>query len=106
MFSLFVVIKLGVLIYLIKYLLDTGDIKKTSLYFAISYMALSIIFGIGIWSLLFFVSLLILFALDFVTGYAYFWLIDRYQSNYLMFYIVIIFGIILNFSTKFFLSTL
>lgn len=41
------------------------------------------------------------FLFDLLTGYAYFWLIDRFQNSYLLFYIIIIGGIGLNYTLKY-----
>ena len=104
MFSVAIVLKLGILIYLIRYLLNTGNIKKTSLFFAGTYLALGVVFGFSVWSVPFFFSLLVFFIIDLVTGYCYFWLIDRYEPNYLMFYLVIIFGIVLSVGLRIFIN--
>ena len=90
------VLKLGVLIYLIKYLMDTGDVKKTSVYFATIYLLVSIVFGFQEWSWTFFIVAFISFGIDFLLAYAYFWLIDRFQNNSFLFYLIIILGIGVN----------
>ena len=104
MFSVAIVLKLAILICLIRYLLNTGNIRKTSLYFAGTYLLLGIAIGFSAWSAPFFLGLLVFFIIDLVTGYCYFWLIDRYESNYLMFYLVIIFGVVLSVGLRIFLN--
>ena len=105
MFSIGIIIKLAILFFLIKYLLHTGKVKKTAIIYSLLFAIISTLFGFESWSVVFFAVILIDFVYDFLTGWLYFYLVDMFQDSYILFYIIIIFGVVVNFGVKIFLTS-
>ena len=96
------VLKLAILIFCIKHVLNKGEPSKTALLYSSVYLVVGIILGlIAQFSIWYGVQLGITFVYDLLTGLLFFWLIDRYQNNLLLFYLIIIFAIAASFSIRF-----
>jgi hypothetical protein len=100
MSSISLVLNIGILVLLLRYLLKTSNVLKTTLMYAGSYFILGILFSLSSLSPIFVITLCAVFLFDMATGFVYFWLIERFQDNLYLFYLIVIGGIALNFGLK------
>jgi len=98
--SFTLVLKLGILILLIKHLLKTSEVLKTTVYYAGIFFTLGVLFSLGTFSPLLLVFLIAIFLYDMATGYIFFWLLERFQNNYFLFYLIIFGGIAFSIAMK------
>ena len=96
------VLKLAILIYCIKHVLDKGLPAKTSAIYAGVFLVVGIVLGVmSQFTIWYGAQLGITFIYDLLTGLLFFWLIDRYQDNLLLFYLIIVLAIAASFAIKF-----
>ena len=96
------VLKLAILIFCIKHVLDKGQPAKTAAIYAGVYLVVGIVLGVmSQFTIWYGAQLGITFIYDLLTGLLFFWLIDRYQDNLLLFYLIIVFAIAASFAIKF-----
>ena len=103
MFSFTLVLKLGILLLLIRYLLRSGDVLKTTLLYAGIQLILTVLFNLNLLSPLLLIVIAAALLYNMATGYVYFWILDRIQHRNVMFIITIIVGIALSVAAKLFL---
>ena len=78
LFSFSVVLKVFILVCLIKYLEKYENVFKTAIFYAGVFFLLALIFNISSISVDFILTLLVWVIVDFVSGYAFFWLLVRF----------------------------
>jgi len=101
------VLSLVILILCIRHVMNHGRPGKTATIYAGSFLAIGLLFAIvRQFTLIDGIDLSVTFLYDLATGFAFFWLIDRYHTNLLAFYLIIILGIAANLAVKFLLIKL
>lgn len=100
-----IVVKLAVLIGCIWHLLTYGRPGKTSGIYAGTFVILGATASVikQELSLLIGIDITLNFVYDLFTGFVLFWLLDRFQGNLFLFYLIIILGIAINVVVKFLL---
>ncbi|XOZ35032.1 hypothetical protein ACMDCT_07305 [Halomonadaceae bacterium KBTZ08] len=98
-----IVVKLAVLIGCIWHVLAHGQPGKTSGIYAGTFLILGAAASVIKQELSLFIGIDITlnFVYDLATGFVFFWLLDRYQDNLFLFYLIIILGIVVNLAVKF-----
>ncbi|MBK1886877.1 hypothetical protein [Marinobacter sp. DY40_1A1] len=99
-----VVLKLAILIFCIRHVMNNGRPGQTTAIYAGTFLVIGLLLAffqqftpfVGI-------ILALTFVYDLVTGFVFFWLIDRYYGNPLAFYTIIILGIAASVGIKFLL---
>jgi hypothetical protein len=95
------VLKLAILILCIKHVLDKGQPAKTAAIYAGVFLVVGIVLGfMSQFTIWYGAELGITFIYDLLTGLLFFWLIERYRDNLLLFYLIIIFAIAASFAIK------
>jgi len=96
------VLKLAILIYCIRHVMNTGRPGQTAAIYAGSFLVVGLVLAaINGFSTLVGASLGLTLVYDLLTGFIFFWLIDRYHGNSFAFYIIIILGIAASIGIKF-----
>ena len=97
-----IVLKLAILVFCIKHVLNTGQPSKTALIYSSIYLVIGVVLGLmAQFTLGYGVQLGVTFVYDLLTGLLFFWLIDRYQDNLLVFYLIILLAIAASVAIKF-----
>jgi len=102
MIAVGLVIKLGILYGLLKYLGSTGNVLKVSIIYAMSFLFLGFALNYENWSGPFFMVLLVWAIVDVTTGYIFFFMVDLYQDTFVSYFAVIIIGIFLSIVLRFY----
>ena len=98
------VLKLAILIFCIRHVMNNGRPGQTATIYASSFLAIGLLFAFfQQFTAIIGISLAVTFVYDLVTGYIFFWLIDRYHGNLLAFYTIIILGIAASLGINFLL---
>jgi hypothetical protein len=95
------VLKVGILVLSLKYLLKTSKVLNATFFYAGSILVIGILFNLGSFNPVLLIVLVLAFLYDMATGFLYFWLIDRVQHSYALFYLVMVGGIVANYLLKF-----
>lgn len=98
------VIKLAVLFVCIKYLLRTERPGITAAIYATTFFAIAVFIGlVQQFTLGYGVSIAVSLVYDLITGFIFFWLLNQYQDDLILFYTIIVGGIVANLAIKFLL---
>lgn len=99
-----IVFKLAVLIFCIRQVMANGRPGIAAAIYAGVYLALGCtLLVIGTFSLMQAMLVALMFIYDFVTGFVFFWLIDRYQDAYFIFFAIIVLALASTVAIKFIL---
>ena len=100
-----IVIKLAIFLYCIRHALTYARPSLTASIYAGAYLAIGLLFALfQPFTALTALSLGINFLFDLGCGFLFFWLIDRSQDNVLVFYSVIVMGIIASITINLFIQ--
>jgi len=98
------VLKLAILIFCIRHVMNNGRPGQTTVIYAGTFLVIGLLLAFfQQFTAIVGLGLAITFVYDLVTGFVFFWLIDRYHGNMLAFYTIIILGIAASIGIKFLL---
>lgn len=96
------ILKLAILIFCIRHVMNTGRPGQTTAIYAGSFLVVGLVVAlIHHFTAIVGMGLAITLIYDLVTGFIFFWLIDRYHDNLLAFYALIVLGIAASVAIKF-----
>lgn len=99
-----VVLKLAILIFCIRHVMNNGRPGQTTVIYAATFLVIGLLLALFQQFTAFAgIVLALTFVYDLVTGFVFFWLIDRYYGNLLAFYTIIVLGIAASVGIKFLL---
>lgn len=95
------VLKLAMLIFCIQHVMNNGRPARTAIIYSGLFLVVGLVFSaLQQFTVIVAATLAITFVYDLLTGFVFFWLIDRFGDNTLAFYLIIIFGIAASLAIK------
>ena len=99
------ILKFAILFFCIKHLLDYGRPLTTALIYAGSFLTLGLLGGLFFgWVDYGLLLVFLIFLINAIVGFVFFWLLDHYRDRLLPFYGIIVFGIAANLGFQFWMS--